>query len=79
MIDSYHSDLANFFAHQDQKVTSLTVQVSNGMLVNIAEVVEWLAPSTAVREVACSIPAEGMFSETLSPARTFPCEDMDIQ
>ena len=29
-----------------------------------AEVVEWLRPSTAVREVAGSIPAEGIFSET---------------
>ena len=27
-----------------------------------------IAPMTAVREVAGSIPAEGMFSETLSPA-----------
>ena len=33
-----------------------------------AEVVEWLIHSTAVREVACSVPAEGIFSETLSPA-----------
>ena len=30
----------------------------------IAEVVEWLRPSTAVRKVAGSIPAEGIFSET---------------
>ena len=29
----------------------------------IAEVVEWLTPSTAVREVAGSIPAKGMFWE----------------
>ena len=39
---------------------------------SIAEVVEWLAPSTAVLEVVGSILAEGMFSETLSPAWTFP-------
>ena len=30
-------------------------------------------------EVAGSIAAEGMFSETFSPAWTFQCEDMDIQ
>ena len=29
-----------------------------------SEVVEWLRPSTEVREVAGSIPAEGIFSET---------------
>ena len=33
------------------------------VLCSIAEVVEWLTPSTAVREVAGSIPAKGMFSE----------------
>ena len=34
----------------------------------MAEVVEWLAPSTAVSEVAGLILAEGIFSETLSPS-----------
>ena len=43
----------------------------------VAEVVEWLMPSTAVHEVEGSIPAEGMFSEKLSPARTFPSKYMD--
>ena len=34
----------------------------------IAEVVESLTSSTAVREVVGSIPAEGMFSEKVSPS-----------
>ena len=29
----------------------------------LAEVVEWLTPSTEVRDIAGSIPTEGMFSE----------------
>ena len=44
---------------------------------NTADVVEWLAPSTAVHEVAGSIPAEGMFSENLNLSKSSTQELVD--